>query len=66
MNESTDRGIDAAAADDRSEFTATAFGRRRVRGGPWSWRRVGWLARWPFTFLARRKDRQGRFPKSME
>ena len=64
MGESTDRGTDAAAADDRSKFTTTAFGRRRVGGHAWSWRRLGWLAQWPFTFLARRKHRGGRFPKT--
>ncbi len=64
MSESTDRAVDAAAADDRSEFKVTPFGRRRVHGRAWSWRRLGWLAQWPFTFLARRKHRAGRFPKT--
>jgi hypothetical protein len=64
MSEPSDRKVDAAAADDLAEFTVTAFGRRRVGGAPWSARRLGWLALWPFTFFARRKAARDRFPRS--
>jgi len=64
MSEPSDRKVDAAAADDRAEFMVTAFGRRRVGGAPWSARRLGWLALWPFTLLSRRKAARGRFPRS--
>jgi hypothetical protein len=64
MSESSNRKADAESADVRSEFTVTEFGRRRVSGGPWSLRRLLRLLAWPFTFLARRKDAGGRFPKS--
>jgi hypothetical protein len=64
MSESSDRKTSAAAADVRSEFTVTEFGRRRVAGAPWSPRRLGRMLAWPFTYFARRKAARGRFPKS--
>jgi hypothetical protein len=64
MSESSDRKTDAAAADVRTAFTVTEFGRRRVGGAPWSLRRVMRVLVWPFTYLARRKYTRGRFPKS--
>ena len=66
MSESSERKSDAAAADDRAEFTVTAFGRRRVGGAPWSARRFGQILAWPFTFFARRKAARGNFPKSKQ
>jgi hypothetical protein len=64
MSEPSKRKVDAAAADERAEFTVTAFGRRRVGGTAWSARRLGWLAAWPFTFFSRRKAARDRFPRS--
>ena len=60
----SDRKADADAADDRAEFTETKFGRRRVGGAAWSWRRVGWALMWPLKFFKRRKAARGSFPKS--
>ena len=54
MSESTDRKTSAAAADDRSEFTTTEFGRRRVAGAPWSARRLWIFVAWPFQYFGRR------------
>lgn len=45
-------------------YVVTEFGRRRVAGAPWSFRRLQWLFAWPFKFLSRRKTARGRFPKS--
>jgi len=64
MSDSSDRKIDAAAADDGATFTMTDFGRRRVGGAAWSGRRWRWFLLWPFMYLARRKQRRGRFPKA--
>ena len=64
MSESTYRKTSAAAADDRSEFTTTEFGRRRVAGAPWSARRLWSFVAWPFQYFGRRKAARGRFPKS--
>ncbi len=63
MSESTDRRRKsaAAAAGDRSEFTVTEFGRRRVAGRPWSLRRAAWVLLWPFAYLRRRRT-----PRSSE
>jgi hypothetical protein len=60
----SDRKADAAAADDRAEFTVSKFGRRRVGGPAWSWGRLGWVVLWPVRFFARRKDARGSYPKS--
>ena len=62
--EPSDRKADAAAADDRAEFTETKYGRRRVGGAAWSWRRLGWSLLWPFKILSRRRAAGGNFPKS--
>ena len=64
MNESSHRKLDAGAADDAAKFTATAFGRRRVTGLPWSPRRLGWLLLWPLRFFVRRRAARGEYPKS--
>ena len=58
------RKADAAAADDRAEFTVSKFGRQRVGGSRWSWRRLAWVVLWPVKFFARRKAAGGTFPKS--
>ena len=59
-----DRKADAAAADDRAEFTVSEFGRQRVGGPGWSLRRLGWVVLWPVKFFARRKAARGSYPKS--
>jgi hypothetical protein len=66
MSESSDRKIDAAAADDGATFTVTEFGRKRVGGSAWTSRRWVWFLLWPFMYFMRRKHRRGRFPKSAE
>jgi len=60
----SDRKADADAADNRTEFTETRYGRRRVGGAVWSCRRLAWVLLWPFRFTARRKATRGDFPKS--
>jgi hypothetical protein len=60
----SDRKTAAAAAGDRAEFTMSAFGRQRVGGSGWSWRRLGWVVLWPLKFFARRKAARGSYPKS--
>jgi hypothetical protein len=64
MNKSSDRKLDADAADDKAKFTATEFGRRRVTGSAWSPRRLGWMLAWPFTFFTRRRAARGDYPNS--
>ena len=50
MGATPDRKTDAAAADDRSEFRMTEFGRQRVSKVPRPLRGVWWLVTWPFRF----------------
>jgi hypothetical protein len=51
MGATPDRKIDAAAADDRSEFRVTEFGRQRVSKLPRPLRGLRWLIVWPFRFV---------------
>jgi hypothetical protein len=51
MGATPDRKTDAAAADDRSEFRVTEFGRERVSKLPRPLRGVWWLVTLPFRFV---------------